>query len=403
MQESLAIARGISSDRAKSSALNAIAVEQSKQGQVEESASVMQESLAIVRGISDESEKSRALNAIAIELSKQGQVQESLAIVRGISDESEKSRALNAIAVELSKQGHVEESASVMQESLAIARGISSDRAKSSALNAIAVELSKQGHVEESASVMQESLAIARGISSYFLKSKALQSIAVELSKQGQLEESLSIARGISYDWYKSYALKDIAVELSKQGNWRTAESVLLEVSRAGERHEGWQEMAKAVVEAEGCQKALRQTVNFQSEEARLFYSKGWSRQVGITDVDDACVREALPLLGHDPESIQSLLEKYAIRLVSMGTPTKALEDRLNRTLNIQWLLDITAKYPNSATHNRLSTNLEEWLHEIPDEDDREQITLWARQVVKGRLTESEFAERLKDINRNHT
>jgi len=94
-------------------------------------------------------------------------------------------------------------------------------------------------------------------------------------------------------------------------------------------------------------------------------------------------------------------LQKYAIRLVSMGTPTKALEGRLNRTLNIQWLLDITANYPNAATHDRLSTNLEEWLHEIPDEDDREQITLWARQVVKGRLTESEFTERLKDINSN--
>ena len=88
-----------------------------------------------------------------------------------------------------------------------------------------------------------------------------------------------------------------------------------------------------------------------------------------------------------NPESIESLLEKYAIRLVSMGTPTKALVGRLNHTLNIEWLLDITANKPNSATHDRLSTNLEEWLHEIPDEDDREQITWWARQVVKGRLT----------------
>jgi hypothetical protein len=230
-----------------------------------------------------------------------------------------------------------------------------------------------------------------------------LKDIAVELSKQGQVEESLAIARGISDESEKSRALKSIAVELSKQGNWTMAESVLLEVSRAGERHEGWQEMAKAVVEAEGWQKALRQAVNFQSEEAQIFYSKECSKFVFNPDVDDACVREALSLLGDDPESVESLLQKYAIRLVSMGTPSKALEGRLNRTLNIQWLLDITAKYPNSATHDRLSTNLEEWLHEIPDEDDREQITLWARQVAKGRLSELEFAERLKDINSNQT
>jgi len=138
--------------------------------------------------------------------------------------------------------------------------------------------------------------------------------------------------------------------------------------------------------------------MNFHGEEALLFYCKGWSQKVDITDVDDACVREALPLLGDDPESVESLLQKYAIRLVSMGTPTKALVGRLNRTLNIQWLLDITANYPNAATHDRLSTNLEEWLHEIPDEDDREQITLWARQVAKGKLTETEFGEKLNDM-----
>jgi tetratricopeptide (TPR) repeat protein len=317
---------------------------------------------------------------------------------------------LKAIAVELFKQGQAEESASVMQESLAIARGISDESDKCRALMAIAVELFEQGQVEESASVMQESLAIARGISDESDKSWALKSIAVELFEQGQVEESasvmqesLAIARGIIDEREKSRAFMDIAEELSKQGKWGPAESVLLEVSRAGERHEGWQEMAEAMVLAEGWQKALRQAVNFQSEEARLFYSKGWSRQVGIPDVDDACVREAMSLLVDDPENIESLLQKYAIRLVSMGTPSKALEGRLNRTLNIQWLLDIIANKPNSATLDRLSTNLEEWLHEIPDEDDREQITLWARRVAKGRLTESEFAERLKDIDSNRT
>jgi hypothetical protein len=353
------------------------------------------------------------LTNIAVELSKQGQVeesasvmQESLAIARGISNDYWKSSALKDIAVELFKQGQMEESESLLQESLAIARGINDENYKC-ALTNIAVALSKMGQVEESASVMQESLAIARGISNDYWKSRELTDIAVELFKQGQMEESesllqesLAISRGLPFSGDE---IRIIAMELSKQGNWTAAESVLLEVSRAGERHEGWQEMAKAVVEAEGWQKALRQAMNFQSEEARLFYRKGWSKQVGITDVDDVCVREALPLLGDDPESIQSLLEKYSIRLVSMGTPTKALVGRLNRALNIQWLLDITAKYPNSATHDRLSTNLEEWLHEIPDEDDREQITLWARQVAKGRLSELEFAERLKDINSNQT
>jgi hypothetical protein len=37
-------------------------------------------------------------------------------------------------------------------------------------------------------------------------------------------------------------------------------------------------------------------------------------------------------------------------------------------------------------------------LHQIDDEDDREQIALWAKQVVKGKMSEEEFAERIRRI-----
>jgi hypothetical protein len=150
-QEALAIARGTSDQRYKSSTLKDIAVEISKQGHLKYSAAVMQEALAIARGLSDEYEMSMALKDIAVELSKQGQVKKPLAIVRGISDDYVKDSALKDIAVELSKQGRV-------KKSLAITRGISYEDVKSSVLKEIAVELFKQGQQEEA-------VAIARGIS----------------------------------------------------------------------------------------------------------------------------------------------------------------------------------------------------------------------------------------------
>lgn len=42
--------------------------------------------------------------------------------------------------------------------------------------------------------------------------------------------------------------------------------------------------------------------------------------------------------------------------------------------------------------------SLDTWLHEIADEDDREQIELWAKQVAKGKITEEEFGERVKGM-----
>ena len=49
----------------------------------------------------------------------------------------------------------------------------------------------------------------------------------------------------------------------------------------------------------------------------------------------------------------------------------------------------------------RSSSNLNNWLHEILDEDDRDQIELWAKQVAKGKISEAEFKEKLVTLNLN--
>ena len=40
--------------------------------------------------------------------------------------------------------------------------------------------------------------------------------------------------------------------------------------------------------------------------------------------------------------------------------------------------------------------NLEEWIEAVDDEDDREEIRLWARKVKKGKMTPAEFDERVQ-------
>jgi hypothetical protein len=46
----------------------------------------------------------------------------------------------------------------------------------------------------------------------------------------------------------------------------------------------------------------------------------------------------------------------------------------------------------------RLSANLEEWIQDVDDVDDREQIMLWARQVAKGKMTEDQFQANIRAI-----
>jgi hypothetical protein len=82
-----------------------------------------------------------------------------------------------------------------------------------------------------------------------------------------------------------------------------------------------------------------------------------------------------------------------------MGNPSNVLTARLNSTFGLNWLSDVTAHFQHSqASSSRSSNNLREWLHEIQDEDDRDQIELWAKQVSKGKISEVEFEERLNKL-----
>ena len=60
--------------------------------------------------------------------------------------------------------------------------------------------------------------------------------------------------------------------------------------------------------------------------------------------------------------------------------------------------MDVIAKFPKEENVVRLSSNVEEWIEQVGDEDDREQIELWAKQVVKGKITEEEFGENVKGM-----
>jgi hypothetical protein len=111
-----------------------------------------------------------------------------------------------------------------------------------------------------------------------------------------------------------------------------------------------------------------------------------------------ACLLQALPLLAEDSQSIENLLQSYALHEIFLGRPTAQFKQRLNKTLNVQWALDIAVSFSSGAVTERFSDNLEDWLYEVEDEDDRHQIELWAKQVQKGRITEEQFRAHLKAL-----
>ena len=246
--------------------------------------------------------------------------------------------------------------------------------------------------------MMQEALTAAQGIIDDFDKSSALATIATQLAQQGNPEAALTAARGIINDFPKSRALASIATQLSQQANWHFAEIVGLEIQQISERHNCWKGIAKDCLVKHDSLTALLYYSKFKNEEARTFYLKGWAENVGIESISNEVFCEVFPLLAQDTEALEQFLQTYAIQVLFFENPSQAKIQMLNQTLNLQWALDIQSQFSQPQTATRISTNLDTWLHEIEDEDDQDQITLWAKQVAKVKITEEEFQAKVNSI-----
>jgi predicted dinucleotide-utilizing enzyme len=132
--------------------------------------------------------------------------------------------------------------------------------------------------------------------------------------------------------------------------------------------------------------------------EAITFFKKGIAQSINTINATKESILQILPLVKADKESTEHLMQMHALYCAFFENPSKEKIQKFNSSLNIQWALDIISKFPKEENGLRLSANLEGWIEEVVDEDDREQIELWAKQVAKGKITEEEFEERVKGI-----
>jgi hypothetical protein len=398
LERALTCARGISDDYWKIIALNSISSELARQMNRHESSSIIGEALELARAIGDQSWKCYSLRAISIELSKHDKVSEAelvmneaLECIQHISFAYFKSSQWGYCSAAFAEQGKFERAFKCVKE-------ITIEKEKNSALKSITIELIRHGS-------KSEALSCARGISSEKDKCFALNKIATSIAKTGDLDEatglineSLGCLSKIEDEDDRSRVYEDISAELAKQGSWQLSEKIGMHIPLLFFRQRCWKTIAQSAIMEMKWGEAIQQVIQFQTDEARFFCLKGWAEAVNEHDADSTCIQEALSHLAHDSESIETLLQKHALYEVFFGNADREKINQLNRSLNIQWALDIVAQFPKEESATRLSTNLDTWLHEIADEDDRDQIELWAKQVAKGKITEEEFGERVNGL-----
>jgi len=346
-------------------AVGLIATEMAKKGKVHESTTLMEEAIGLACNNESNWGRVYVLQFLFKELVNQGKLEDAINGARSL--ELEKDRIFTIIEVyhKINTVGKIELDLSMLQDDINSAISMSNPWDKWNALVNFSTILANQNCPIESNELIKQALLCVQSLDNIEDKGSALKGIGVEMAKQGKLEDAEAIGNEICSLYMRLECWKEIGLESLSPNKWKAASGVIEQLKNG---------------------------------ETREFFLKGWSEKVNVTEVTGDCIAETLPLIINDSDSIETLLHKYAVRETLLCEPEYSLQQRLNRTLQIQWAIDIAAQFPKKETTTRLSTNLNAWLHEIVDEDDREQIELWAKQVMKGKITEEQFGQRVSEI-----
>jgi hypothetical protein len=234
------------------------------------------------------------------------------------------------------------------EEALICARSISDVNWKCSSLGAISSLMAEQIQFDSSILVMQEALQIARDIADDSEKSSAIKDLSNELYKQGKLNEATSImhesincAAGIIDESDKSTVLKDISIVIAENGDLEFAEQVSERISVIAERHSGWKTIAEASFKKSGWKNAIQQLYKLQNVETKAQYFNGLVNSILATDCNKELILNARNFCLNDINLMGKLLRQFALHELFFNNAPVNITERLNRTFDIQWAMDI--------------------------------------------------------------
>jgi hypothetical protein len=169
-----------------------------------------------------------------------------------------------------------------------------------------------------------------------------------------------------------------------------------LKITQINNRIKFWKKLGSENYLEKSITFCITQIKTLPNEEAIFFYKSGMAEAITATNANASNVLELLELVKEDTKSIAHLLQMHALYLCFFEKTNPIKMQRLNKTLNIQWALDIVAKFEKEFI--RSSQNILEWISEIEDENDREDILGWAEKVELGKMTEEKFLERINKL-----
>jgi hypothetical protein len=309
------------------------------------------EAYDFIQEISVEHEKILALLAMATELHNNKQktyantlMNEALNSARKLSENVGQCNTLIHVSKELHKQGKSQWSIKVLLEALTISMNIETDEMygfndrKYSIMKEIAVEFTKIRKLQVSIGIIQKNM-IDDTIMDW--KSITLKEISLELVKLKQFNDSLQIARQIKDVSERNEAFSQIALELFIQNEFVLAEKIVLEISERELMKNTIIQMGQLLFQQYGWGYFLKYLLNTKNSELYLSYLRALLEHADIKDYILSSTKSIIVNIEEDVTAIYTVLTKHALNQLFFNKQNQKQIERFNRTLNIQWAIDI--------------------------------------------------------------
>jgi hypothetical protein len=270
------------------------------------------------------------INRLFGEIFKQNKVEEAFQISATLEDLTIKNDLHTYFLFEEVENGKYE-------EALYFAKHLNNQLKKDYFLKIISLKMAKQGNTSKA-------IECSNDISDWNYKNYVLEVISIEMTKQGMFEEALKCVQNIHFDSTKNSTLHQIALELFNQKKYHLTEKAGLSISELWERRNVWEIITSQLIKESSPQFFLQTMLQFQHDEIREIFLKTLIEDINILKVDQVFIQDCLKYIVHDSDKIEKQLKKYAIRSMFLTDISDEQIHRLNKSLGIQWAVDIYNK-----------------------------------------------------------
>jgi tetratricopeptide (TPR) repeat protein len=321
------------------------------------------------------------------------QYEKAIECSNAIESNSSKIQAWTAIMANLARNSKVEELKNFVATIISLT-DIATSR-QNELLKTAAIEFS-------TIDLTEDALNLCNEISDYSIKSECLLEITrINLANNNKeiATKTLNVAieNAEKIEDEKSNAFFEIAIELILQNRTEEAIKIAESIRVRRIRANCFFDLGSMFRKTNSLKKGIDLMSNITKEDDALHFNYGICRNLESKDSSAENIIDLLVKVAEDQYALMYLLHYHAAYSVFFGDTHQDKIDKLNSTININWMLELTKK-PDKDSHAKTHINVGDWINEIQDEDDREEILLNVRKASKGKITEEEFSILLRKI-----